>query len=98
MSVRFHMQCIPITANFLVSEDIHEFMLGYDWLSAQGSHWFFDLQILLLHGQEIPLQQRTSRSYISWVCARERAVVSPHTEQNVAVKVVRASVRMPRTD
>ena len=56
MTVRFHICGIPIIADLLVSEDIHKFLLGYDWLVAQGAHWFFDRKVLLLHGKEIPLR------------------------------------------
>ena len=42
MTVHFAVAGMPLTANLLVSEDIHEFMFGYDWLEALGIHWFFD--------------------------------------------------------
>ena len=40
--VRFHVHGIPVTAVLLVSDDKHEFMLGYDWLAEQGARWYFD--------------------------------------------------------
>ena len=71
-SVRFHIAGMPIIAHLLVSEDIHEFLLGYDWLEEQGAHWNFDRKVLILHGKEIPLQTRTSRPSVSRVLARKR--------------------------
>ena len=97
MAVQFSIGGITLTANLLVSEDIHEFMLGYDWLAQQGAHWFFDRKVLLLHGKEIPLHLCPSRSYVSRVIAREH-VVSPQAEQVVPVKLVRESPRTPRAD
>ena len=88
MTIKFHIAAMPLTANLLVSEDIHEFMLGYDWLEAQGAHWFFDCKVLLLHGKEKLLHLRLSCSYVSRVIAREHIVVSPHTAQDVPVKLV----------
>ena len=46
MRIRFEIQCIIVFADLLMSEDIHEFMLWYDWLVAQGAHWYFDWKIL----------------------------------------------------
>ena len=98
MTVRFHVSGIPIIADLLVSEDIHEFLLGYDWLVAQGAHWFFDRKILLLHGKEIPLQFRTSRSSVSRIYAKEQVIVNPCSTQAVPVKIVRSSLRIPKAD
>ena len=38
MQICFAIQGIPVVADLLVSEDVHEFMLGYDWLVVQGAH------------------------------------------------------------
>ena len=54
MTVRFSIAGMPVTADLLVSEDTHEFLLGYDWLAAQGAHWFFDRKVLVLNGKKIP--------------------------------------------
>ena len=80
------------------SEDIHEFMLGYDWLVAQEDHWYFVRKILLLHGKVILLKLRTSHSSVSRVYAREQVVVMSNTEQIVLVKLVHVSLRIPRSD
>ena len=98
MTARFHICGIPILADLLVSEDIHEFLRGYDWLVAQGDHWFFDRKILLLHGKEIPLQFRTSRSSVSRICAKEYVIVNPCSAQAVLVKIICSSLRTPKAD
>ena len=89
MTVKFHICGIPIIADLLVSEDIHEFMLGYDWLVAQGAHWFFDRKILVLYGKEIPPRLYMSHSSVSRVYAKEQVIVDPCSEQAVPVKLVR---------
>ena len=70
MTVRFQICGIPILADLLVSDDVYEFLLGYDWLVAQGAHWIFDRKVLLLHGIEIPLHLRTSRASVSRIYAK----------------------------
>ena len=42
MRIRFEIQGMTVFADLLMSEDIHQFMLGYDWLIAQGVRWYFD--------------------------------------------------------
>ena len=67
MTVQFYIQGMRVYADLLVSEDIHEFMLDYDWLVAQGIHWYFDRKVILLRRREIPLQLRLSRASVSRV-------------------------------
>ena len=81
MTVQFHICGISIIADLLVFEDINEFMLGYDWLAAQGAHWFFGRKVLLLHGKEIPLRLHTSRSSVSRVFTTEHVVVNPCSDR-----------------
>ena len=97
-TVRFHICGIPIITDLLVSEDIHKFLVGYDWLVAQGAHWYFDRKVLLLHGKEIPLCLRTSRSSVSRIYAKEQVIVNPCSTQSVPVKIVRSSLCTPRAD
>ena len=98
LSIRFFIAGMPILADLLVSEDIHEFLLGYDWLVAQGAHLFFDRKILLLHGKEIPLPLRTSRLSVSRIYAKEQVIVNPCSAQAVPVKIVRSSLRTLKAD
>ena len=64
-----------------MSDDIHEFMLGYNWLADEGVHWFFDRRVLVFRGKEIPLHfWPSSRISVSWVLARERVVMAPWSE------------------
>ena len=89
MCVRFAVSGVDVTAKLLVSPDVHEFMLGYDWLVSQKVHWLFDEKALILRGHKIPLKLRRSRLNASRIVVREKYTVQPHTEQNVPVKVVK---------
>ena len=60
MTVAFKIQDMKVWADLLVSDDIYEFMLGYDWLTAEGVHWFFDRKVLKFRGKEIPRHFRSS--------------------------------------
>ena len=48
MTVQLHITGMCVFADLFVSDDILEFMLGYDWLVAQGVHWYFDRKVILL--------------------------------------------------
>ena len=47
MKVEFFINDMQVYADLLLSDDIYEFMLGYNWLAAEGVHWFFDRRVLL---------------------------------------------------
>ena len=94
--VQFYIQGMRVFAYLLVLDDIYEFMLGYDWLEAQGVHWNFDKKSI--HGCEIHLQQRTSRSSVSRVWAQDWVGVEALAEQDMPVKVVRESLHTTKTD
>ena len=55
MTVGFGTNGMQVLADLLVSDEIYEFMLEYNWLAVQGVHWYFDRRVLVVHGQEIPL-------------------------------------------
>jgi len=93
MRVAFSVQGLPVTADLLVSDDVHEFMLGYDWLVAQQATWAFGQRKLILQGREIALQKREAAASVSRVYVSDSTVVHPNSEGNVPVKLVRPTVR-----
>src|SRR6266496_2559077 len=98
MRVAFEIQGHPFSANLLVSEDIGEFMLGFDWLKLNEAEWNFGRKTLSVRGLEIPLKVRKSRASVRRVYVRERIVIPPNTEQNVSVKLVNSSFRTPTSE
>ena len=46
MEAQFSVQGMPNEAKLLVSDDILEFMLGYDWLAQHGTKWEFATKTL----------------------------------------------------
>ncbi len=98
MRVAFEIQGHPFSANLLVSEDISEFMLGFDWLKLNEAEWNFARKTLTVRGLEIPLKTRKSRASVRRVYVRERIVIPPNTEQNVPVKLVNSSFRTPTSE
>jgi hypothetical protein len=98
MKMNFTVQGLPIEADLLVSEDIHEFMLGYDWLTEQQAIWLFSEAKLIIDGHEIPLKVRKSSAHVSRVYVRDVFTIPSNTECNVPVKLVKSSIRVPLSD
>ena len=98
MTVKFFIQGRWVFANLLMPEDIHDFMLSYDWLEAQGIDWYFDRKDIVLCGREISLQLPSSRSAVSHVLARKLVLVAPLSEQDLPMKVVQESLGTAKTD
>src|SRR5467141_429855 len=95
ITMHFKVGDLPLTADLLVSDDIDEIMLGYDWLDKQKVHWHFDDKVMLLHGKTVPLKIRQSRASCRRVYVRDRVIIPPNTEANVPVRLVRTSFRTP---
>ena len=47
MEIKCSINDIDVTATLLVSDEVHEFMLGYDWLVSQGASWDFATKALI---------------------------------------------------
>jgi hypothetical protein len=70
VKVQFSVMGVAATADLLVSDDVHEFMLGYDWLSKQGITWHFNDRTVTIRGQVVPLKERVSRIAVNRVYVR----------------------------
>jgi len=66
-------------------DDVDEFMLGFDWLTAQKARWDFNAKTLTLHGRTVPLCTRPSWVGIRRVYVKDRVQIPANTEQNVAL-------------
>jgi len=93
--VKFAIKGVNLKADLLVADDIDEFMLGFDWLTAQKASWDFNAKTLTLHEVTIPLCTRPSRMSIRRVYVKDRVQIPANTEQNVPVKLVKSSWRSP---
>src|SRR6266496_180773 len=96
-STRMHFKIngTALTADFLVTDDVDEIMLGYDWLEIQGCRWHFDEYSIILHGMTVPLHNRVSRISCKRVYIRDDVSIPPNTEINVPVRLVKTSFRTP---
>jgi len=81
-----------------VAEDVHELILGYDWLRLQGVNWNFQQCLLVLSGVTIPLKNQPARFSLRRVYIQQPVSIPPHTEQNVPIKVAHNSLNTPIAD
>src|SRR6266516_2873171 len=96
--LNFKIEGENVTANVMVSEQVEEFMLGYDWLSSQQIIWNFNAKQILFRDKPVRLKPRTSSINISRVYTKERIEVAPATEQNIPVRLVHKNWRAPYAD
>src|SRR6266516_312848 len=96
--LNFKIEGENVTANVMVSDQVEESMLGYDWLSSQQIIWNFNAKQILFRDKPVRLKPRTSSINISRVYTRERIEVAPATEQNIPVRLVHKNWRAPYAD
>jgi len=82
MTINFSIQGKPLEAYLLVADDVDEFMLGFDWLTAEKARWDFNAKTLTLHGRTVPLCTRISRVGIPRIYVKECVEIPANTEQN----------------
>jgi len=95
MTIKFVIKGVPLKADLLVADDVDEFMLEFNWLTAQKAKWDFNAKTLTLHGVTVPLCTRPSRMSIRRVYVTNRVQIPANTEQNVPVKLVKSTWRSP---
>jgi len=94
-TIKFAIKGVPLKAELLVADVVAEFMLEFDWLTAQKARWDFNTKTLSLHGVTFPLCTRPSRMGIRCVYVTDRVRIPANTEQNVPVKLVKSTWRSP---
>src|SRR6266516_199934 len=82
----------------MVSDQIEEPMLGYDWLCNQDIIWNFNAKQVLFRNKPVRLKPHTSPVSVSHVYVRERVDVAPYSEQNVPVRLVHMNWQAPLSD
>jgi len=90
MTINFSIPRKPLQADLLVADDVDEFMLGFDWLTAQRARWDFNAKTLTLHGRTVSLCTRHLRVGIRHVYVKEKVQIPANTEQNVPIKLIKS--------
>ena len=98
MQLNFNVQGLSLSADVLVSEDVDEFMLGYNFLAQNNCHWFFDQGVLVINGKSVKLKQRPARSHIRRVYVRETISIPADTQINVPVRLPLSNFHAPKCD
>src|SRR5882757_737700 len=52
----------PFSVDFLVSDDVADFMIGMDWMSKVNALWATGGGYLVVNGNKIPLHRRSARA------------------------------------
>jgi len=84
MTIKFAIRGVQLKADLLVADGVDEFMLGFDWLTAQKAKWDFNAKTLTLHRLTVPLWMGIRRVYVKY-----KVQIPANTEQNVPIKLSR---------
>jgi len=95
MTIKITIRGVPLKEDLLVADDVDEFMLGLDWLTAQKARWDFNAKTLILHGMTVPFCTHPSRMGIRRVYVKNRVQILGNTEQNVPIRLVKSTWRSP---
>ena len=82
-------------ANVSVSPAIDDFLLGSDWLEANGAKWDFATGTLCLGSHVIRAYRRTLGKMCRQITVSEDFVVPAHHEANVPVRMTDRDIPHP---
>jgi hypothetical protein len=98
MQLLFTVNGIPLTADLLVSDDVDELILGYDWLATNGCQRHFDKATIITKGNTVRLKHRPARASVRRVYVSETTIVDANTRAKVPIHLSYANLRSPAAD
>ena len=88
----------PLYADVLVSDSVHECIMGYDFLRRNHCKWMFDDGILVIDGLSVNLKHRPSRCNVRRIYVGESVVVPADMQVNVPVVMPLSNLHAPKGD
>jgi len=89
---------VLIQAEVLVSEDIDELILGYNFLENNNCEWLFGQHRILINGRSVSLHSRPSKAPVRRIYVREPVIIPPDTSVNVPVRMPFVNLCTPDSD
>src|SRR6266516_1960770 len=95
--LNFKIEGENVTANVMVSDQVEEFMLGYDWLSSQQIIWNFNAKQILFRNIPVRLVHKNWRApYADWLIQPKEIsegvllarTILPDNDDYAAVRVI----------
>ena len=82
----FEIRGMTVYADCYVSEDLDEFILGYDFLERYSCEWLFGQHRIVINGLSVPLRSRSAKSTVRRIFVREPTLVPADASVNVPVR------------
>ena len=98
MRLKFTASGLSLFADVLVTDDIDEFILGYEWLRTNRCHWQFDQGILFIDGMSVKLTSKPSKNKVRRIYVRETVCVPADYRTNIPVRLPACSLHAPSCD
>lgn len=81
-------------ANFLVSPNVSDVILGRDWLVENNVTWQFGESAVQIHGRRHPLVNKEESHRQCWCAVKSATNISPRSEAIVTAYIVRSSLNL----
>ena len=96
--VTFKIRGVPAFADVLVSEQIDEFILGYDFLARNRCEWLFGEHRIVIKGVSVPLHSRAAKASVRRIFVREPIMIPADFTVNVPVRMAFVNLSTPPSD
>jgi len=96
--VYFEIGGVSSHADMLVSDDIQEFLLGFNYLKENNCEWLFAQNRIVINGHSVPLRSRPNKGAVRRVYVKESVTIPADTAMNVPVKLPFQNMRTPKSD
>ena len=96
--VYFEINGMPSHADMLVTDDIQEFLLGFNYLKENNCEWLFTQNRIIINGHSVPLRSRPGKGAVRRIYVKESVVIPADTAVNVPVKLPLQNLRTAKSD
>ena len=80
---------LEVETEFIVSDNLEEVILGYEWLSQHNCLWNFTRNSIQIDGVSFQLRRRQTKAYVRRIYVDQDSAVPAHHQANIPVKVMR---------
>ena len=85
-------------ADVVLSENIDEFILGYNSLVENNCEWLFSKNLVVINGVSVQLHSRATKPSVRRIFVRESVSIPADVRANVPVRLPFVSLHAPRVD
>jgi len=94
----FEINGMSIHADVLVTPDVDELILGYEFMERNNCEWLFAQHRIVINGLSVPLHSRPSKLSVRRIFVREPVTIPIDTSVNVPVRMPFINLNTPKAE